>query len=135
MSESADSKDKSITFEQTVTPSDQLLLGIFTTALEGGIGYWSECSVYKHEGLPPSGAYAVIHETEHDEPLPHRITIETIREGLRNIVTNQVKYNLGEGEDIARLAIGILNEEDYDYDAGDADNIVQAGLFKELVYG
>lgn len=134
MSENAESKDKSITFEQTVTPSDDSLLSIFHTALEGGINYWSTCAKYRWESLPPSEAFAVIHEDE-NEGREHRITIDTIREGLRNIVTNQVKYNGGEGEYMARLAIGILVEEDYDYDAGDADNIVQAGLFKEIVYG
>ena len=29
------------------TPRDQALNDVFTTALEGGIGYWSTCSVYR----------------------------------------------------------------------------------------
>jgi hypothetical protein len=134
MSDTTTSEDnKAITFQMTVTPSDETLQNIFHTALEGGINYWSTCSAYKWENLPPSEVHAVIHESENDDK-EHRITLETIREGLRNIVTGQVKYNLGEDEYMRKLAIGILMDPDYDYDAGDANNIVQAGLFKELVY-
>ncbi|MFD4858373.1 hypothetical protein [Streptomyces atratus] len=134
MSENTEAEDKSITFELTVTPSDKILQDIFHTALEGGIGYWSTCSEYKWENLAPSEVYAVVHDSE-DEDKEYRITIETIRQGLRKIVSDEVKYNLGEDGAVQQLAIGILTEEDYDYDAGDADNIVQAGLFGELVYG
>lgn len=130
----AEAQDKSITFELTVTPSDELLAGVIITALEGGIGYWSSCSEYEWENRPPSEVYAVVHDSE-DKDKEFRITIETIREGLRKIVHDEVKYNLGEDEYMQNLAVGILTEEDYDYDAGDADNIVQAGLFGELVYG
>lgn len=132
---SENNADKSITFDgMTVTPSDKALQDVFHTALEGGISYWSTCSAYKHEGLAPSEVYAVIHDSE-DEDKEYRVTIETIREGLRAIVSAKVKYNLDEGDAVRRLAVGILTDEDYDYDAGDADDIVQAGLFKELVYG
>ncbi len=135
MSETTTSEDtEAITFEMTVTPSDAMLGDLFTTALEGGINYWASVSAYKWQNRPEPEYYAVIHESENEDK-EYRVTIETIREGLRNIVTNQVKYNLGEGESVAKLAIGLLTDEDYDYDAGDADNVVQAGLFKEIVYG
>jgi hypothetical protein len=52
-----------------------MLAGVITTALEGGVGYWSQASVYKwwdpnldggsaehREGEP--NAYAVLHETQ-----------------------------------------------------------------------
>ncbi|MFE9833982.1 hypothetical protein ACFYP4_02365 [Streptomyces sp. NPDC005551] len=128
---------RAITFTMTVTPSDKALQDVFQTALEGGIGYWSTCSAYKWENLAPSEVHAVVHDSE-DEDKEYRITLETIREGLRNIVTGQVKRHKDDEKFMAylrALAVGILIDEDYDYDAGDADNIVQAGLFKEIVYG
>lgn len=129
-------KLKKYTFTIDVEVTAGQLGNIFTTALEGGIDYWSVCDEYRWENLPPEKWYAKIREDD-DESKEHTVTIDTIREGLVRLSRREAKCNLnGQADALKRLALGILrNPEDYDYDAGAADNIVQAGLFNEIVYG
>jgi hypothetical protein len=116
------------------TERDQLYADLFTTALEGGIGYWSTCSNYrwtKDDGTPDvTGFEAVIIEDEEYEH--HGINRSTISRGYR--------LATGEWRDRLRWSTEppprfITEEVDWDYDAGDADMIVQLGLFGEVVYG
>ncbi|GAB3868605.1 hypothetical protein GCM10028801_44830 [Nocardioides maradonensis] len=49
----------------TVAQRDQAYHSIFVTALEGGIGYWSRCRVYRwmKEGADPNGSVRELHDT------------------------------------------------------------------------
>lgn len=126
---------KEVTFSMTVTPTDQTLADIVITAIEGGVNYWATCAEYRWENLPPSEVFAVIEDIE-DETKQYRVTVDTVREGLRRLVSGECKIHLPEtDEPIRAMTRGILLDPDYDYDAGDADNIVQAGLFNEVRYG
>lgn len=110
------------------------LQDIFTTALEGGVNHWSSCSKYRWENRQPADVYAVIHDSEDDDK-EFRVTIDTILLGLQRLISGEAKIHIAE-QAIRRMALGVaVDPEDYDYDAGDADNIVQAGLFNEVVYG
>lgn len=114
----------------------QTLLYLFTTALEGGIGYWSVCTKY-HWSLPDGeddldGFFATIEETETDEePVERRIDAACILRGLAYFAQPGQGYK--HVRQVARAIL--LGDEDVDYDAEDADCIVQAGLFNEVVYG
>ena len=131
---------------------DQLLLDIFTTALEGGIGYWSSCQEYHwmlqgdykglyHSPVRPGvlaaepdykGFYALIAEEDGDEQKPHTIDRSVIAKGYR-LATTDWKHRIAWSTSDPPLVVG--PDTDWDFDAGDADAIVQLGLFGEVVYG
>ena len=138
------------------TERKKLCHSIFVTALEGGIGYWSSCSEY-HWALKGAddeltddltddldGFYAVIHEEENendDGTTPeHRIDAEVIDRGINRIANNLATFGgkplRGEGR-LYKLACALNGPlaEEVDFDADDADNIVQIGLFGDVVYG
>jgi len=106
----------------------EFLSDIITAAIEGGIGYWSECVSYSWQDSPPT---AVINEIEpHDEDLGELfITIDTIAHGLSVMKQKYPEfYKVG------------MRDADLENDAGEidatlADDIVQCGLFEELIYG
>lgn len=122
---------------------DQMIADIFTTAIEGGINYWSWTDEYhwmKEDGSYDFfNFYAVIEET--DNGPKHRIDRETI---VRGYILATESY---QGDEIywstsaplskkKILSPSYVDDEDaWDFDAGDADIIVQLGLFGEVVYG
>lgn len=118
---------------------DEYLLDIFTTALEGGIGYWSLCTKYhwSNDGEPDhEGFYAKIIENNDDANPdggdPHTIDRDTIAYGLELGATtwrDRLSWSTGPPPFI------IGRDTDWDFDAGDADMIVQLGLFEDVVYG
>jgi hypothetical protein len=128
-----------------MTEDELLLHDLFTTALEGGIGYWSRCKAYHwatRDGAPALDAYAVVVEVERDGEPEHRIDLGTIKLGLQRLHDDLVTVG---GWDDAKKApshdkfplsrITWANVMDETYDADDADAVVQAGLFGEVVYG
>jgi hypothetical protein len=122
----------------------EFLSDVVTTALEGGIGYWSEASVYKwwsptldggtaehHDGL--GNAYAVIDEVGDGDRdrVEHLINLDVVATGIRRIVAGDVVH-----EDMTKT----IREADRDndaslLDAADCDAIVQVGLLAEVRYG
>ena len=130
---------------------DQLLFDLFTTALEGGIGYWSTCEKYHHSIQEPfssitgptpetrtvddlHGFYAEIIETgDGDDYVPHRIDHTVLNRGYGlacEVVRDVIRWSSGE-----KPPLVITDDTDWDFDASDADVIVQLGLFGEVVYG
>jgi hypothetical protein len=115
---------------------DQALADVFTTALEGGIGYWSQCSRYAWsvDGTLEGQArdfVAVITETEDEDQPVHIIDRTVIARGIRKA------YEHGNWADYHATALRMLNFGRYDeadYDSDTADLIVQFGLFGEQVY-
>lgn len=122
--------------------SNQMLFDVFVTALEGGIGYWSQASVYHwskgavvEDDVPREiedleGFFAVIHDVEDDDK-EYRVDRDVIKKGIAWLKKNPL------GSSYHRVAVLDLasGNEDVDYDADTADAIVQAGLFEEIVYG
>ncbi len=124
-----------VTLTLTCEVNKAALHGLFTTALEGGIGYWS-CATEYHWSLPDGGDdldgfYATVEETEEDEPVTHRIDAACILRGLQFFAQPGQGYR--HVHSVARAVL--FGDDDLDYDADDADAIVQAGLFGEVVYG
>lgn len=123
---------------------DQLLADIFTTAIEGGINYWSECSSYHWRN--PDGTddlrgfkadindlYNLLDPDDDDSGQPHHVDRSTLVKGYTLATTthrDRIRWSCGEQPPLV-----ITDDTDWDYDAGDADVIVQLGLFGEVVYG
>jgi hypothetical protein len=124
--------------------NDEFLRDVGITAVEGGIGYWSQIEGYgkfvnslyvgdtSQKSLNPLnrlGKLFVIDdwtgEPDPEEPT-HELTTELIAKGMQ-LVLDSGKWK--------RIASAILAEDAGDLDAGDADVIVQLGCFGEVVYG
>lgn len=140
--------------------SIQMLTDVFTTALEGGIGYWSVCEEYSWDTVPAE-RYATIRD---DEGTRHRVDLYTVQEGLieaRRLIRlaqDAVDRNLptavsvpkpgSEFFDVCERASILLSgrpcseealvqfyEAESMFDATAADIVVQLGLFGSVVYG
>lgn len=98
----------------THTVSDQYLMDVLTTAVEGGIGYWS----------------AVRDMARNNDSTVKWVQLVDLEDGgefmvTANIVLNGLQRALNDG-----LSIDLD-----DIDAEAADMIVQCGVFGKVVYG
>lgn len=116
--------------------SDELIENLLCTAFEGGITYWADnvscednkdmkkVGGWKHEYLTKTkkkDAKLIIHITIDDKV---SITKKSIIDALQKMDTPEYKYT--------KALNRILNEQ---YDADDADIVVQTACFGEVVYG
>lgn len=127
----------------------QFLANIFTTAVEGGIGYWCSCDSYHWSNSDGSSDlddfYADISEME--SGLQYRIDKSVIQRGVQLFVSHcggEIDSNGSPGSWdpipsthywLEFLAANRTNGDDGDFDAGVADIIVQFGLFGKVIYG
>lgn len=114
--------------------SDKEVVNIYTTALEGGIGYWAIADEYKWQylyedwendivhPLEPDQVLVVLSDTEDNDFKDEQLTPAKIRAGVKLLIE---KYP---------HLYQILDSE-FHVDANGADAIVQLGLFGEIVYG
>ena len=117
--------------------SDELIEDILCTAFEGGITYWADnISCEDNKDMKKVGgwkdtyltktkkkdAVMYIHESETGEKYP--ITKKSIIDALQKMDTPEYKYTKA----LNRLLNG-------DWDADDADIVVQTACFGEVVYG
>jgi len=130
------------------TNKDQALMGVFTTACEGGINYWASFRKY-HWCLDRPGSIdnmdyenfeaVIVEEGGGGEITINREVIEHGIDGLaKRLVGNDFRLNAYHTMAILELwkAVNIEGVLDYcDYDADTADLIVQQGLFGEIIYG
>lgn len=116
-----------------MTNKDRLYLDLFTTALEGGIGYWSVCSEYhwQNDGEEDYAGFFAIVEDYEGPDVPIRIDREVIRKGISLFVND---YSWPRCRHWLLEAIQ-SNGDDGDFDADDADIIIQLGVFGEVRYG
>lgn len=126
-----------------LTKRDHALNDLFTTALEGGIGYWSECSRYQWsdgEGNPIREFQAVIHDTvdEAEDGSYPRYVIDrlVIQRGMNRLYRHLIRLgdeaNRYHKKACADYAYG--KWDDFDYDSDTADMVVQFGLFGSIQY-
>lgn len=120
----------------TPTPRDEMFHGLFTTALEGGIGYWSECEDYRWSDGNGNDDYkdflAVIVDVEDDNEMGYFIDRRVISRGYK-LAATEFRDKINWSTEPPPLVI--TDDTDWDYDAGDADCIVQLGLFGKVIYG
>jgi hypothetical protein len=114
----------------------QLVDDIFQTAWEGGINYWVDwidCEAnrhitteYNHQALTRGGIYMVyvqepFQDDEDDQPiLGYLMTLEKMLNGIKQFC---VEYPSSPTK--------LMD----DFDAGEADQMVQYALFGEVIYG
>jgi hypothetical protein len=123
----------------------QFLFDVFVTALEGGIGYWARIEKY-HWRLPDGhgsltsdddldGFSALI--TEEETGKTYRVDRNVIRKGITALAKGAVTVASQPLSEHAKSFYALANRTNDAgmLDASDADNVVQAGLFAELVYG
>lgn len=110
---------------------EQFLKDVLITAIEGGVGYWSEAGNYD----PENGTVTLWTEGE-DDPAEmttrNDVTTATIERGVRAICENSELVNRTVRED---TIIDSVENVMVRGDAETADCIVQIGLFGKLVYG
>lgn len=143
----------------------EFLHGLFTTALEGGIGYWSACSKYRwatdQDGRTEdiNNFIAVIEPTEDNtwgiwddnrDTQSLRIDLDVMARGARLMHWYVQGIVDDKGQQVPLDQIRPFPPKHYhwqyvesyvtlgqqgDYDAGTADMVVQFGLFGQVVYG
>lgn len=133
----------------------EFLADIITTAVEGGIGYWSKVSDYRWqcprlgyshpqrypEGSVPDKADASVtvwdyecDEGRDDNPPRYDITVESIASALARFREGKIG-GLHESNRAKVIAIDALNGQEDVPDADMADWIVQVACFGEVIYG
>lgn len=122
---------------------DSLLFYIFTTAVEGGINYWCDVTDYSfsQDGKDLVRDFnARVCEVETNTF--HTINLEVIERGFTLACTEwleKVYWSTSYPPDKKHFFTPPRYDFDlefpWDFDAGDADAIVQIGLFGEVVYG
>lgn len=123
-----------------------LLQSIFITALEGGIGYW--CNIIRYRWSKAGAGEGLVDDIDNfraeiqEDATGKRFTIdaEVIAKGLNALADGSATFGgqpLNTDGHLFKLARALNGPEgnDVDFDAGDADSIVQAGLFGDVVYG
>ncbi len=128
-----------------VRKSRQFYADVLTTAVEGGIGYWSRVSVYHwyHPGLTEgtaapgehesANAYATIHPVEDDEWDVKELTIPLIEKAL-NAIDADLDHKLMSARWRRHILGAWFSDDAGDIDASDADLIAQIAVFGEQVY-
>ncbi len=123
----------------------------FTTAMEGGVNYWASVENYRWALRDASGALvkdsfgdpcedyqgftATLLDNEDEDAEPRVVNREVIERGIRAIANGTARTNTKLRKEMLVLVNAPEMAEMLDLDAGDADCIVQAGLFGEIVYG
>lgn len=135
--------------------TDQDLIDLFNTALEGGIGYWSKCDVYHwindDDSEDLTGFHALIVPVENDTwddelglndgsmPTGSEVVVVDAEGRVRidgSTMLKGIQRALAAGMFTEILVPwGLGDRDNVDYDADVADVIVQMGLFAEVVYG
>lgn len=115
---------------------------LFVTALEGGIGYWSECSEYRwslDDGKEDLSGFRAVIENMVEEELPAAVIDRDVMvKGLSLAYKAAERYPGVYALDDVGLAWDTGNATllgAIDFDADTADAVVQLGLFGEVRYG
>jgi hypothetical protein len=110
--------------------NDQMCSDILTTAVEGGSSYWAigrKCV----RNAERSVTYIEVADAEDSPREWHPVSLETVRAGIQRLLSRDVEYGNRDGlfADLMMDELGVRT------DAGDADCVVQAGIFGKIVYG
>jgi hypothetical protein len=120
----------------------EFLSGVLSTALEGGVGYWSVADAIERVGDYPNGdwEYASVTLTENgdgdnwcsqrdEECQGHQVDLDTIARGIAGLLGRDPRYRHHK-----LLAEANRENDACDIDSDIADDIVQYGIFGSLVY-
>jgi hypothetical protein len=121
-----------ITVTLELAVSDKLCKDLLTTCVEGGSAYWLACETVERE--PDLDVIKIVgcYDVEDEDTKWGDATVETMREGIRRLLSGEVKVNAATRQNILAA---VVDSDAADWDAGDADSVLQAGLLKDIVYG
>lgn len=120
------------------TAYNELLHGLFTTAIEGGINYWNTYTNSYHWSLHDEDDLMGFRA---DIEYVHPETDEMVESVIdRSVIAKGYRMAVSEWRDKVRWSteappVVVTEDSDWDYDAGDADVIVQLALFGRIVFG
>jgi hypothetical protein len=130
---------------------DQTAADVLTTAVEGGINYWSCVSAIERDAdlnIIAVTIHEVVPDPEDEaEPTFHtggyfpefykrdgvRITLTEIKRAMRKIADGKVGVHSARFATVTSLVRH--GTDDTDFDANDADDITQVAVLGALVYG
>jgi hypothetical protein len=122
---------------------DSIVSSIHCSAIEGGsygIGYWCDVVSYKWDEKDDTKFKSVIqmgaeYEDDKDKRIAkcrkYTIDRDVIMLGIKRLAMGEIKVN----ESYIEKCAALLVTGEADMDADDADIIVQAGLFNEVIFG
>lgn len=114
-----------------MTPTDQWSWDIFVTAIEGGINYWAQVDDYDPQNNLRYSALIVWSE-DGDTFKKYLVGSRTIKRGMRLAATewrDEISWSA------EKPPLVYTDDTDWDFDAGDADVILQLGVFGEVIFG
>ena len=115
----------------------EFLFDVFTTALEGAIGYWAYSETYhwQNNGVADLDNFSSIVIDAEEEEAFERVAINqaVIAKGI-NLILNDENFEINDGLKSAILEANRKNDAGL-IDGNCADCIVQAGLFGSIVFG
>ena len=122
---------------------EKLARDIIITACEGGIGYWSQLETYDGPAIDDNKPGALplrireIEEEGWDEATTtygpwKELGVQQVVDGLAKMIQEWPDSKITQ-----RMVEAIANYDsgNYDYDAGDADCVIQYAILGEVVYG
>lgn len=118
--------------EVTRTEREELIFGVFVTAVEQGIYYWADVLEYVWD-VPGNDYYALVRDREDEETPWVRLDGEVILRGIDRV--NEAWKHAGASYQMNAYRGLKAGAEDVDYDAETADVVAQFGLLGDLVYG
>ena len=118
-----------------VRPLDQHYHNLFITACEGGVNYWAQVNEYHWElaGVDDVDGFSAVLVDHEDDEQVWELDRSVVARGWR-LATGEWRSKVSWSS--GKPPVGPWDGETYwDYDAYDADSIVQLGLFGDVVYG
>lgn len=102
---------------------------VLTTAIESGAVYWASfAKLERAEDLTVT--FSIIFDE--DEKEVGRVGRADIIRAMKRIVAGEIQIS---PDVIGQCALALAKSDDTDFDAGDADSVLQVACFGEVVYG
>lgn len=117
---------------------DQLFHDVFVTALAGGINYWASVSDYhwsvNDDGHTEDRQRFKATLSDEVDPGPEMYLNRAVIAKGYDLATTSFRDTISWSAEKPPLVV-TGDDHDWDFDAGDADVIVQLGLYGDVVYG
>lgn len=119
----------------------QLLVDVITTAVEGGVNYWASVSRYvwgPHDvqSTEAPHAAATLHDNEDTANGHFELTVDAMARAFDLLCERRDIVGVGDSDWRRRMTAMYLEPDgEHDFDAGDADALVQIAWFGDVRYG
>lgn len=114
-----------------MTPTKQIASDVLITAVEGGSGYWAAFRNYTTT-KEPLGAVSVEVRDAESGGTWHKVTLADVTAAIKKVASGSVKVH---SSYVRRMAIMVVRPDDADYDATDADIVLQVAVLGDVIYG